>query len=257
LCLIIYSPKGHVPAKTDIASALKQNPDGVGLMHFTNQPVVYRTMQTTAQAVYNRMETLRDFDKVIHFRMATHGTVTGSNLHPFRMVDGSFLMHNGILHINRDDKARSDTWHFVEKVLNPLAKDKQLDWAKIGDVIGPSNKFSVLDPKGHVTLVNEATGVWHDDAWYSNTYAWDNDYSMSWSREWDDEDTSDSLDLLSYAVIDGISDALIDRSFVHEDFDADWMTANEIYHALEKLTPMELADLTDCYFKYQRRFNTL
>jgi predicted glutamine amidotransferase len=257
MCLIIHSPPGHVPALKDIASALKQNDDGVGLMHYAGtKPVVFKALSATAKQVHERMQTLEDFDKVVHFRMATHGRRDDSNLHPFRLADGGFLMHNGIISIDRSkDTNRSDTWHFIDQEINPALVQGTLDWQKVAEDIGPSNRLVTLQPDGDIIIVNKSAGVEHDGAWFSNTYAWDNDYSYHnsyYDRDdygWDKQTTSDDL---TYSVLDGLHEALIAGYVAHPEIDPVYMTSNEVYSALEDLTMMELTDLLNVYFKITR-----
>jgi hypothetical protein len=120
-----------------------------------------------------------DRELAIHFRWTTHGHTNMENCHPYDVIKGYVgMMHNGVLHTgNAADKAKSDTWHFINDYLaSPVAdhpplvhNEKFLDM--IAEFIG-DNRFVFMDGEGKMSHVNKDQGVEHDDLWFSNTYAW-------------------------------------------------------------------------------------
>jgi len=110
----------------------------------------------------------------IHFRLATHGDRNEANCHPFAVTDEIALIHNGILPIDTSDaKEMSDTWHYVEYVLKPLALENR-DFYSHGSIkfLGESaisgSKFVFLRADGDWDIWNREDGHWNGDIWYSN-----------------------------------------------------------------------------------------
>jgi hypothetical protein len=107
----------------------------------------------------------------LHFRIATHGDVNELNTHPFHVTDTLGLVHNGIIsNIKCDiDKNRSDTWHFTQKVVKPLASLWRNPAYKtlVEHFIGFS-KLIVMNGEGTVEIYNEGQGHWNSECWFSN-----------------------------------------------------------------------------------------
>ena len=79
-----------------------------------------------------------------------------------------------------ENKAMSDTWHFVEYFLRPMGP-KLLDYltlpnfrSTLGKMIGGSNKLLIVSKNG-TFIVNENSGTWrnNNNVWLSNTHAVD------------------------------------------------------------------------------------
>ena len=158
------------------------NPDGIGIMYATTKglkvtkvlPKSYADAQQFISKLPNDERQL-----AIHFRWTTHGHTNMENCHPYDVVKGYVaMMHNGVLHTgNAADKAKSDTWHFIQDFLaSPVAEhpalvhnDKFLDM--LAEFIG-DNRFVFMDGEGKISHVNYDQGIEHDGLWFSNTYAW-------------------------------------------------------------------------------------
>lgn len=157
------------------------NSDGIGVMYAENgELVVKKALPKTADECVEFWRTNVDGkDCAIHLRMRTHGPVDIDNCHPYLVLPGMWLMHNGILSIGNDaDKSKSDTWHYINTFLRPmLLKDPSLAFDAafievISNHIGTSNKFVIMDDKGNVAHYNQSSGVTWGERWMSNTYAW-------------------------------------------------------------------------------------
>lgn len=282
MCLIIHSPNNHVPNKDIIESALALNPDGVGIMYMMEgRPVVSKSLNATVKSLTKKLDKLAHTDYAIHFRMRTHGEVNLANTHPYQVAGGRYLMHNGILPIgNEHDKTKSDTWHFIDKVLNPIIVrgEHALDWDKVGSAIGSSNKFAVLE-NGEIKVVNRKTGFDYEGGWFSNIYAWDApkelggwgnrtriDYSND-DRYWDDHDDDDEryynrygarygtdreterVSELELSIADGICDFIVSKKWFYDLGNIDYTSYTDVYHAVAELSNFELAELMDSFFK--------
>lgn len=182
MCLIIHIPAGKNVSKRIVANATRTNSDGSGVMFsmdnelFFEKKVVWQPRQL---AKYLR--SLVEYDRTVHFRMATHGQTNEENTHPF--VCGTnegrqwALVHNGIIGtIDRPNSAYSDTWHFAQEMKSildddPDVLDKEVFRSMIADYIGSQNKVVFMDNFGKSYIVNEKQGTYTDGCWYSNTYS--------------------------------------------------------------------------------------
>lgn len=110
----------------------------------------------------------------IHFRLATHGDRNHANCHPFPVTDEIAMIHNGILPIDTSDaKDMSDTWHYVEYILKPLAADSRDFYSNsaikfLGEAAINGSKFVFLRADGDWDIWNQDDGHWKGDIWYSN-----------------------------------------------------------------------------------------
>lgn len=95
MCCIIYKPKGVQMPSLDILSKIKKlNHNGYGFVstnHF-HKGLDYRTFLRHLSEVGD------DEDCIIHFRLATHGSICRANCHPFA-ENGVYFAHNGTLNV--------------------------------------------------------------------------------------------------------------------------------------------------------------
>lgn len=194
MCLIIHIPKEKKITLPDwfTASVFQRNDDGLGVMAATNGKLMVRkVLPKTAEEADQILKHAITFgqevnsDVLVHFRMRTHGAIDLDNCHPYPIVDlpeyKVWLMHNGVLRngFKKEDKNKSDTWHYIEQTLKPLLLKQPRIWLTaafqglIERDIGSSNKFSLMDNKGNVRIYNRNAGVEWNECWLSNTYAWD------------------------------------------------------------------------------------
>lgn len=94
-----------MPSKKVLEACHIANPHGMG---FVSESEYYKTM-SFAQFRKRLSKVSKDENCIIHFRLATHGSVGRKNCHPFQK-NGIFFAHNGILPIAPDgDKTDSET----------------------------------------------------------------------------------------------------------------------------------------------------
>lgn len=183
MCLAVYKPAGLDIPKVNLKNAYDTNSDGCGLCWAADGELHVEKGMMTFDNFYAAYEAHKDHPMLIHFRKSTHGKKDHENCHPFLFNDGQLaLIHNGVIPIKCIEDGYSDTWHFVNKVLEPLVKDhgvpiddQALSWF-IRVSIG-SDKVAVMDAKGETILFNEDKGNWEDadgadgkkgKVWYSN-----------------------------------------------------------------------------------------
>lgn len=106
MCVIIVKPAGvEMPPSSIINAAYAANPDGCGLV----SPSTFYKGLSFEQFKRNLKNVSDDEPCIIHFRLATHGSVKRANCHPFNRGDVWFA-HNGVLSIKpQADKTDSET----------------------------------------------------------------------------------------------------------------------------------------------------
>lgn len=171
MCLIVASQTGKLPDKQEMENAQSHNEDGFGIVFFEEGVLKTIYALEPKAELWPLFERVKGCPYVAHFRYATHGDVNRENAHPFQVVTGKlFVAHNGVLDVPTPTKGKSDTWHFVQRVLKPnglrCTKGKFAHW--LSKRIGKKNKLAFLDDHGTITLVNGKEGVTFDGIWYSN-----------------------------------------------------------------------------------------
>lgn len=174
MCLAIYKPSKVEVDWDALEEGFRCNSHGAGFVTAHKGSIEihkgYFTFDEFRQAYQPHVHK----QAAIHFRLATHGTRGSDMCHPFLVTDELALIHNGILDIDTsDDKDKSDTWHYVEYILKPLAlKDRDFysdpSIKFLGQAAISGSKFVFLRADGDWDIWNQDDGHWVGDAWYSN-----------------------------------------------------------------------------------------
>lgn len=182
MCLLTFLPAGITPDTTALRTGAEVNDEGHGFaVVAAGRVVVGRGLdfeQVLGAFVELRAEHL-DGPALFHSRLATHGTVSLDNCHPFRLGGDrrTVLAHNGTLPRRvrpAPYNPRSDTRIAAESYLpsmpfGPL--DSRRGRAGLEAWLGAS-KMVVLtvDPAFADTayILNENAGIWESGTWYSN-----------------------------------------------------------------------------------------
>ncbi|MGV9678835.1 class II glutamine amidotransferase [Nocardia sp. NPDC003482] len=200
MCILTFYRPGITPDLDALAAGAFANPDGHGYALVADDRILVGHGLDPREVITEFVSARAAFPDsfaLFHSRLATHGTVTTDNCHPF-YVGGdkrTVLAHNGILPKNvqpAKDDPRSDTRIAAEDFL-PRQPFGSLDsWAGRDGLerwMG-SDKMVLLtvdpDYKHTAYLFNEHFGHYSPDGvWYSNTsYRWASN-SLAW---WDDDD---------------------------------------------------------------------
>jgi hypothetical protein len=178
MCLIIYQPKGRSVPIELLHSAAQYNPDGFGFMGFDRARAVH--VERLPEVTLRQLETLADRfggeECAYHFRHRTRGSSRPENLHPFKLAQSLYLMHNGTASVPLRLPGRSDTWHLVHDYLEPLLSHRRrliYDNAFrriLNQWLGPKNRLVILDAEEQrIELLNRADGVEWKGLWLSNS----------------------------------------------------------------------------------------
>ena len=175
MCIAIYKPAETAPDWEAYENGMDGNPDGWG---FT---AVIKGELTTRVGLGKFSQFKKTFEPyatgnqcMVHFRYATHGLVNFANCHPFHVTPGLAVIHNGIVSIEPNvNKNMSDTWHFTELVLKPVA-EKHPDFFLcpaikfLAENATLGSKFVFLRADGQYAIWGSGTTA-ADGHWYSNT----------------------------------------------------------------------------------------
>jgi len=184
MCLIIHKPAGVEISPDLLAAAATHNAEGWGLMGFddSGQLLLEKRAIVNVDELVEVERAHRDAEYVLHLRRQTKGGSGLDNVHPFKIIDGVWLMHNGTLKLETRVPGKSDTWHFVSDVLRPLAQRHPgllSDYAFIQILehgLKAENKLALLDQRlRRIVIVNRSHGVEVDSLWLSNTRWLDRD----------------------------------------------------------------------------------
>jgi len=193
MCILVFKPKGiNFPTKEVLENCFLMNPDGSGYAWVDRSGIShirkgFLTFHDFYESISQNMKKLTKFDVSLHFRFATHGSVSSGNCHPFpvscrindlksTVIDGKFkiMAHNGIISSlgNRAKKTKSDlsdTMVFSKELRSFGENNRQ------NKRILESGKFVIMDRKGSRRYGNfiEEDGIFYsNDGYLGYDYIW-------------------------------------------------------------------------------------
>lgn len=232
MCVAILQPAGQQISNTRFDRCWKRNKDGGGFAFPDKQGNVlvskgYFDLKQMRKAYRQAVKENPDVPFVVHFRIATQGTLDESNTHPFSINNGLVMAHNG--HITGwGNKELSDTHQFVLKVLARLPEGFHRDPVMQELIRGylHGDKVVFLDAAGQFVIVNEKLGHWDNGIWYSNTsfrkpkpylhQSWKGHGSSAWWPSKDEVPGDDVVDATTYEFC-GLKCALCKQVLDEED----------------------------------------
>src|SRR6185295_7173865 len=113
MCIAIYKPEGLVSPEKNLAESFRCNKDGAGFALWDGKKVTISKGFFTYQQFLDAWKAVSQAENtkaLVHFRVATHGTIDTDNCHPFQLKDGA-LIHNGII---SGCGYRSTSWNSYE-----------------------------------------------------------------------------------------------------------------------------------------------
>ncbi len=181
MCLIVQAGDSSVIPEDLVKSAKTKNPHGWGII-FHDEGKVHMRKGIKMDDVDKYLKKVRQGSKVfVHFRLATHGTVSIENAHPFKLTDEVYFMHNGVMHKFDDPKKiESDSKIFADTILKPLVIRcgprvilEPFFQQIVKEFGGGGNRFAFMNSVGDVLRI----GSWEEDEtnklFLSNSYAYD------------------------------------------------------------------------------------
>lgn len=163
MCVIIVKREGiEMPSDEILRAAYRANKDGMGVVSSRGR---FRTLNF--KRFMDEIKRIGSDDScVIHFRLATHGSVRVANCHPFKQGD-TYFFHNGVLPI-RPYKDRTDSETAFRGTIYPAIKDHGLDSEEAISVIESirgSSRFAFYE-NGKITIFGDFLEI--DGILYSN-----------------------------------------------------------------------------------------
>ncbi|KUL25830.1 class II glutamine amidotransferase domain-containing protein [Actinoplanes awajinensis] len=195
MCLLTFLPGGVPPQVDALYNGSLVNTDGHGFAIVTTGGLLVRHGMDAAPLI-DAFVAARwahpDGDALFHSRLATGGTVSLDNCHPYAVGADprTVLAHNGVLPIHPDRAdPRSDTRIVAESLIGQWGSLRhRRTRLRLQRWMGPANKMVLLsvDRRFRRTsyLFNEQAGEWSGGIWYSNRGY----------RDWPDLDDLDGPD---------------------------------------------------------------
>jgi len=186
MCIIASVPAGKSIPAEHLSNMWDNNRHGGGIGYIDENNVVQIEKDMTKDGFMKKYEDISrkygNRDMVVHFRIATAGSVCLDNTHPFRVNKQTVMAHNGILPDFFDPPKKSDlsdTRFMIETLLSRLdmtALDDSWFCDMLDELInsdGYPNKLVFLSNdkrlKKDSYIIGEKLGTWDNGIWYSNT----------------------------------------------------------------------------------------
>ena len=195
MCMLCLVPPNVIPSREKLENSALNNPHGFGfaiVIPSENRIHAERTMNPDTSI--NRFIEMRskylDGYALWHARLATHGSMTVDNCHPFKVGgdERTYLAHNGILPIvEPTGDTRSDTRIFAEDLLPAIGGVSALDNPQVMNLIedftsGSKVAILTVDTRAEYQayLIHESkgtkdsTGVWwsNDSCYIQPSRSW-------------------------------------------------------------------------------------
>ena len=151
MCVIIIKRKGvEMPSEAELRAAHRCNPDGCG---FVSSNGLYWRGLDFDEFLQRLAGVGHDDACVIHFRLATHGSVKESNCHPFKSGDVYFA-HNGILPV-RPSGDMTDSETAFTRIIMPRVRESGF-WSReamtVAKEVAGGSRFAFMYEGDIVTI---------------------------------------------------------------------------------------------------------
>lgn len=180
MCRILVRPDGCTTPfiKKELEQHYKSNPHGTGLYYLDktlHKPVVLKWVEKTDfDTIWKTVDRLQKRKNVglmaIHFRFATSLCKTIEQVHPVKVANNFYLMHNGFCNnFNVDPEHVSDTqvmgWWFKQLGLT-FSDCKEPGAVKFLSSKFFGNKLVLLSDNDY-QIINDHLGEWKNGIWQS------------------------------------------------------------------------------------------
>jgi hypothetical protein len=186
MCIIIAVDPNHALSHTEfrnaLLSAVKRNPDGIGIAYIEGDKVETKKALKGYQEIIDLacdrfMTDTNPF--MVHMRYNTVGKNTDENCHPFVISDTLAMMHNKTLDLQPPNKAWSDSRTLAELLKLMVAGDPDFYFSTLFDSFmndqkRGGNRVAFLEAESKSLFIyNQELGVTVKGVWFSNRYAWE------------------------------------------------------------------------------------
>jgi hypothetical protein len=176
MCVALLKLPDGVVTRRQLRNCYQNNPDGAGLMYVADGKLNVDKGYFGFRKFYKRFRILErahpESAFVLHFRVATSGTVSKECCHPFNINKNLAFVHNGIF-TGLGNPQLSDTQVFNVQVLQKLPEnfiDKPEILASLDKYVNKSlSKLILLNNKQEYVIIGESSGEWENKVWYSNS----------------------------------------------------------------------------------------
>jgi hypothetical protein len=253
MCLILIRDPEVVIDFANIEAAAENNPHGWGYVIPDRGKLEirrhYDKKGNDPDAIMRVVEDNKDKQLFLHLRYCTHGDQNKANVHPFpamqRRKDGMqvWVMHNGTVGGFKEAGAMSDTFHFTQKLINPLlkrfvkftGKQRLLQDPMLADIIekyaGGWSKFVLIDEYGNHRIIGDGHTP-KDGLWISNEYSFKPKYRYPTpAKKWDDDDDKDDYKAFGYSsrYSDNYGAVVKTQAEKEEEYAEFWPSTTEVY----------------------------
>jgi predicted glutamine amidotransferase len=173
MCLLIFKPKNKVFKPGSLEEAYCNNPDGYGFYANDGENIILdKQLELEDEVIDSLYNDYNDSDMVLHFRKASIGSISISNVHPIKL-DNLLVFHNGTIDNLQPIIGMTDTEVFTRSFL----AGHDIHWIKenkklLEQALGVS-RMIIVDLKQDTfqfEILNEHRGFWDlDGLWYSNS----------------------------------------------------------------------------------------
>lgn len=181
MCVAVLVKPGATVSEENMRRMFNCNRDGAGLAYVRTSGektdvVIDKGYFDSEEwiAAYKRAQQITRGESpiLLHARIATMGKINKSNCHPFAIKNGA-LIHNGSLWYSIGygiQCEKSDTREFAERCTNNLVYEDIMQDKESLERTLSGNKIVMLFKDKRYVILNEKSGIWQDDVWYSNSF---------------------------------------------------------------------------------------
>lgn len=172
MCLAITKPPGVLVPEEYLRNAYRQHDDGFGIAVINSGQICVHKGLLSLDFILKLCGQAKESPALIHFRYATHGTITKQNCHPFRLNPNLVVVHNGVMSV-KTTAPESDTAAFSRWIRRQLPQyngdPTHPDILKEQSKFLGCSKLAYMNHQGVFSYVNKFQGTEDKDGiWYSN-----------------------------------------------------------------------------------------
>lgn len=170
MCLLVVKEPGASLSEQAISNAWSRNPDLGGIAYYIpGDGIKIIKPLRNAKQMADAVSAVRKYKAIIHFRLATHGSIGEGNTHPFAITPEKVVAHNGMIKgLPLDWMSHRPSWSDTRYYAHEILRDDGNDLAKHDSHVG-YGFFATMYGDGRVDIYNEHLGRRKDGVWYSNS----------------------------------------------------------------------------------------